>query len=62
MQKIVEFEAVIASIPSVCQAFGISVTRLAEAIGVTRTTFYRKQKEKRFTALEVRKIVAEINR
>lgn len=40
---------------------GLNVTKVAEKIGVNRSTFYRKMNDSSFTVKEVNKIVNELD-
>ena len=48
-------------LPELIRSYGLSVKRICERSGISRATFDRKVKSKRFTAMEMQKICEAIN-
>ena len=56
-----DFERFQSELPEILKSFGIEKTFICKKAGISYTTFYRKVKNRSFTAGEIKKIIEAIN-
>lgn len=61
-QKVEDFISLQNDLLSIANKYDINISALCRTVGMSRSTFYKKQKEVTFTALEMKKICDYINR
>lgn len=56
-----DFEKFQIDLPDLLKSFGIEKTYICKKAGISYSTFYRKVRNRSFTAGEIRKIIEAIN-
>ncbi|MGK7397131.1 MAG: helix-turn-helix domain-containing protein [Candidatus Cyclobacteriaceae bacterium M3_2C_046] len=56
-----DFEKFQIDLPNILKSYGIEKTYICKKTGISYTTFYRKIKQRSFTAGEIKKIIEAIN-
>jgi len=56
-----DFEKFQSDLPDLLRSFGIEKTHICKKAGISYSTFYRKVKNRSFTAGEIKKIIEAIN-
>lgn len=56
-----DFEKFQGDLPDLLRSYGIGKTYICKKTGISYSTFYRKVKNRSFTAGEIRKIIEAIN-
>lgn len=56
-----DFEKFQSDLPDLLKSFGIEKTYICKKAGISYSTFYRKVKNRSFTAGEIRKIIEAMN-
>lgn len=62
MQKVDDFITLQEELLKIVETYDLNVSALCRSAEISRSTFYRKQKETSFTASEMKKICQYINK